>query len=35
MRELAVPRVTDLVSYWHVLRSLLGRKSSPATIAPE
>jgi O-antigen/teichoic acid export membrane protein len=35
MRELAVPRVTDFVSYWRVLRSLLGRKSPSATIVPE
>jgi O-antigen/teichoic acid export membrane protein len=35
MRELAVPRVSDLISYWRVLRSLLGRKRPPATIFPK
>lgn len=35
MRELAVPRVSDLISYWRVLRSLLGRKRPPATIVPK
>ena len=28
MRELAVPRVSDLVSYWRALRSLLARRRS-------
>jgi O-antigen/teichoic acid export membrane protein len=35
MRELAVPHASDLISYWRVLRSLLGRKRPSATIVPK
>lgn len=35
MRELAVPRVSDLVSYWRALRALIARSRSTAAIAPK
>ena len=35
MRELAVPRVSDLVSYWRVLRALIARRRSTAVVTPK
>jgi O-antigen/teichoic acid export membrane protein len=35
MRELAVPRRSDFLSYWRAARSLLGRHRPPAAIAPD
>jgi O-antigen/teichoic acid export membrane protein len=35
MRDLAVPRVSDLLSYWRAVRSLAGRLRSAPAIAPK
>ena len=35
MRELAVPRVSDLVSYWRALRALIARRRSTAVVTPK
>jgi O-antigen/teichoic acid export membrane protein len=35
MRELALPRISDLVSYWRALRALLARHRSTTVTTPK